>query len=102
MIQAMENPKAVTLSRESMIERFSPSFKQLKRNVNQIALPAIALFAAASVQVASAGPVTWAACIVACEAVAATATAATAGAAAASLMACVSACQTVLYLPFCP
>lgn len=102
MIQAMENSKAVTLSRESIIERFSPSFNQLKRNVNQVALPVIALFAAASVQIASAGPVTWFGCVVACEAVAAAATAATAGAAAASLMACVSACQPIMYLPFCP
>jgi len=81
---------------------FFPSPDQLMRNVNRIALPAIALFAASTLQAADAGPISWAICIAACEATAAAATAATAGAAAASLMACVTACGAILPLPFPP
>lgn len=88
--------------REAKSTNFFPSPTQLMRNVNRIALPAIALFAVSALQTADAGPISWAVCIVACEAVAASATAATAGAAAASLIACVKACQIVLYAPFCP
>lgn len=72
------------------------------RNVNRVALPAIALLTASALQMADSGPVSWGVCIVACEAVAVASTAATAGAAAASLIACVKACQIVLYAPFCP
>lgn len=79
-----------------------PSASQLVRNVQKVALPMIAILSVINIQQAKAGPVSWFACIVACEAVAASATAATAGAAAGSLLACVKACDLLLPLPFCP
>ncbi|MDR2539878.1 MAG: hypothetical protein LBC45_04715 [Chlamydiales bacterium] len=88
--------------RETKLTSFFPSPTQFMRNVNRIALPAIALFATSAVQTADSGPIAWAVCIAACEAVAISATAATSGAAAASLIACVKACGAILPLPFPP
>lgn len=102
MTQRIGTIKVATMPKESMIGRFFPSLGQLTRNINRVALPAIALFAMSNAQLASGGPITWFACIAVCEATAAAATAATAGAAAGALVACVSACQPLLYLPFCP
>lgn len=102
MIQEVKSMGYTHIDRESKSTNLLPSLKQLRSNINKVALPAIALLSISSMQVASAGPVTWAACIVACEAVAATATAATAGAAAGSLMACVTACGPVFLALFCP
>ena len=80
---------------------FLPSRSQVMRNIGKVAMPLITTGAISLMPAAGAGPITWAACIVSCEAVAAAATAATSGAAAASLIACVKACGPVLYLPFC-
>ncbi len=102
MIQEVKSMGYTHIDRESKSTNLLPSLKQLRSNINKVALPAIALLSISSMQVASAGPIAWAACIVACEAVAAAATAATAGAAAASLMACVTACGPVFVLPFPP
>lgn len=97
----MTQIKAVSCTDRAFLS-FLPRPDQLIRNTKLIALPAIALFVASTLQTASSGPISWGICIVACETVAASATAATAGAAAASLIACVKACQPVLYAPFCP
>lgn len=99
MIQEVKSMGHTHIDRESKFTNLLPSLKQLRSNINKVALPAIALLSISSIQVASAGPIAWAACIVACEAVAA---AATAGAAAASLMACVTACGPVMLVPFPP
>lgn len=76
--------------------------QNMLRNLHKVALPAIAFAGASMLQGAHAGPITWAACIAACEATAAAATAATAGAAAPALVACVNGCWPLLPLPFCP
>lgn len=79
-----------------------PSGVQMARNAAVAAIPALAIYTISNIPVAEGGPITWAACIVACEAVAASATVATGGAAAASLIACVEACWPLLALPFPP
>ena len=98
----MTQIKATDCAREFKLTSFLPNPDQLMRNASLVALPAIALLVASTLQTANSGPISWGVCIVACEATAAAATAATAGAAAASLIACVKACQIVLYAPFCP
>ena len=102
MIQEVKSMGYTHIDRESKSKNLLPSLKQLRSNINKVAVPAIALLSISSMQVASAGPIAWSACILACEAVAAAATAATAGAAAASLMACVTACGPIMLLPFPP
>lgn len=73
------------------------------KKVTLVAIPAILVFGSQyAVQGANGGPIAWAACIAACEAIAAAATVATAGAAAPSLMACVTACGPIFALPFPP
>lgn len=89
--------------RETKLINFFPSTTQLMRNVNSVALPAIVLFVASNLQTADAGPIAWAACVEACEAVTPSATTAGAiGVALVSLMSCVTACGAVLLLPFPP
>ncbi|PWU15212.1 MAG: hypothetical protein C5B45_03030, partial [Chlamydiae bacterium] len=44
---------------------FLPSPNQLMRNINRVALPAIALLATSALQTADAGPIAWAICIAA-------------------------------------
>lgn len=102
----------MTLPSISNASRSAPNFRdympalatpnQMARNAMRLAPIAGAMIAATMIPGADGGPISWAACIAACEAVAAAATAATAGAAAPSLIACVNACWPLLPLPFCP
>lgn len=76
---------------------------QIMRNVQKLALPAIALAAMASLPGADSGPVAWAACVVACEGVAIAAAALTGGiltpVAAASLVTCTNVCWFAMAAP---
>lgn len=74
----------------------------LSGKVTKLVLAVITLYAMSSIPGANGGPISWAACIASCEAIAAAATAATGGAAAPSLIACVHACWPILALPFPP
>lgn len=100
------SPTTSYISRESSFEssfdaklrNMLPSARELVGNINKVAIPAITFLAFSSFNVISAGPISYATCIAACQVVA---VATTGPGATAAFIACTKACLP-LAMPFLP